>query len=83
VGLELHYSKGQTPIDEEEKEDLLLLTISTRGELDEFERRNIDQALKWSLNNSISRDEVLSIEFIKELHRRMFSEVWGWAGTFR
>ena len=83
MGLELHYSKGQTPIDEEEKEDLLLLTISTRGELDEFERRNIDQALKWSLNNSISRDEVLSIEFIKELHRRMFSEVWGWAGTFR
>ena len=40
MGLELHYSKGQTPIDEEEKEDLLLLTITTRGELDEFERRN-------------------------------------------
>ena len=83
MGLELNYSKGQTPIDEEEKEDLLLLTISTRGELDEFERRNIDQALKWSLNNSFSIDEVLSIAFIKELHRRMFSEVWGWAGNFR
>ena len=83
MGLELHYEKGQTPIDEEEKEDLLLPTISTRGELDEFEQANIEKAIGWSLKNSLSRDEVLSIEFIKELHRRMFSEVWGWAGTFR
>lgn len=83
MGLELHYNKGQTPIDDEEKEDLLLRTISTRGELDDFERRNIDQAIKWSLNNSFSSHEILSIAFIKELHRRMFSVVWGWAGKFR
>jgi Fic-DOC domain mobile mystery protein B len=83
VGLEFQYNGGQTPIDEEEKEDLLLRTISTRGELDDFERRNIDLALKWSLNNSFSSDEVLSIAFIKELHYRMFSEVWSWAGKFR
>jgi Fic-DOC domain mobile mystery protein B len=83
VGLEFQSNKGQTPIDEEEKEDLLLRTISTRGELDDFERRNIDQAIKWSLNNSFSSDEILSIAFINELHRRMFSVVWDWAGTFR
>lgn len=83
MGLELHYNKGQTPIDEEEKEDLLLRTISTRGELDEFEQANIEKAIEWSLKNSFFRDVVLSIGFIKELHRRMFSEVWGWAGTFR
>ena len=83
MGLELHYNKGQTPIDEEEKEDLLLRTISTREELDDFERRNIDQAIKWSLNNSFSSDEIFSIAFIKELHRRMFFVVWGWAGKFR
>ncbi len=83
MGLEFHYNRGQTPIDDDEKEDLLLRTISTRGELDDFERRNIDQAIKWSLNSSFSSDEVLSIGFIKELHLRMFSEVWGWAGSFR
>jgi len=83
VGLNLHYQRGQTPIDEEEKEDLLLKTISTRGELDEFEQANIEIALEWSLKNRFSKDEILSIGFVKELHRRMFSEVWGWAGTFR
>jgi len=83
VGLELYYEKGQTPIDEEEKEDLLLPTISTRRELDEFEQANIEKAIEWSLKIRNSRDELLSIDFIKELHRRMFSEVWGWAGAFR
>lgn len=83
MGLDLEYSKGQTPISEEEKDDILLLTISTRGELDEFEQANIEKAIVWSMKNSFDLDMVLSIDFIKELHRRMFSEVWGWAGTYR
>jgi len=37
MGLELEYIKGQTPLDEEEKEEIKIKTISTRGELDEFE----------------------------------------------
>lgn len=83
MGLELQYSKGQTPISEEEKEDILLPTLSTRAELDEFEQANIEKAVEWSMKKSYVRDEVLTIGFTKELHRRMFSEVWGWAGTFR
>jgi len=83
VGLDLQYNKGQTPISEEEIEDILLPTISTRGELDEFEQANIEKAIEWSMKNSFSTEEVLSIAFIKELHKRMFSEVWGWAGSFR
>jgi hypothetical protein len=31
MGLDLEYIKGQTPIDEEEKEGLKIKTISTRG----------------------------------------------------
>jgi len=41
MGLELEYIRGQTPIDEEEKEGLRIKTISTIGELDEFEQNNI------------------------------------------
>ena len=41
MGLELKYFNGQTPINEEEKEGLKIKTISTRGELDEFEQSNI------------------------------------------
>lgn len=36
MGLELDYSYGQTPLDEDEKEGLLIPTITNRGELDEF-----------------------------------------------
>lgn len=38
MGLDLDYIDGQTPIDEDEKEGLLIETITTKGELDEFEQ---------------------------------------------
>lgn len=83
MGLDFQYNNGQTPISEEEKEDILLPTISTRGELDEFEQANIEKAIEWSMKNTFVLGEVLSIGFTKKLHLNMFSEVWGWAGTFR
>ncbi len=83
MGLDLEYIKGQTPIDEEEKEGLKIKTISTRGELDEFEQSNIEEAIEWSMKSKFSPDHILTVKFIKEVHRKMFSEVWNWAGTFR
>ncbi len=83
MGLELEYIKGQTPLDEEEKEDIKIKTISTRSELDEFEQANIEKAIEWSLKRSHLYEKILTVNFIKDVHRRMFSEVWGWAGTFR
>lgn len=83
MGLDLEYIKGQTPIDEEEKEELKIKTISTRGELDEFEQANIEKSIEWSLKRKYSYEKILTIDFIKEVHKRMFSEVWGWAGAFR
>jgi len=83
MGLDLDYIKGQTPIEEEEKEELKIKTISTRGELDEFEQANIEKAIEWSMKSNFSYEKILSIDFIKDVHKRMFSEVWGWAGSFR
>jgi Fic-DOC domain mobile mystery protein B len=83
MGLDLYFLDGQTPLEEDEKEDLLIKSISTRGELDEFEQANILEALEWSLRMHRKMDEVLSIAFIQEVHQRMFSEVWTWAGCFR
>ncbi|TFH38375.1 MAG: mobile mystery protein B [Bacteroidia bacterium] len=83
MGLELEYIKGQTPLEEEEKEELKIKTISTRGELDEFEQANIEKAIEWSLKSNPHHDKILTVDFIKEVHKRMFSEVWGWAGRFR
>jgi Fic-DOC domain mobile mystery protein B len=83
MGLNLEYYKGQTPIEEEEKEELKIKTISTRGELDEFEQANIEKAVEWSLKINPSAQKILTVEFVKEVHKKMFGEVWGWAGKFR
>lgn len=83
MGLELEYLSGQTPIDEDEREGIKILTISTRGELDEFEQSNIESAIAWTLKQKFALDRILTIDFIKELHKYMFNEVWDWAGAFR
>jgi len=83
MGLKLEYIDGQTPLDEDEKEGLLIKTIATHGELDEFEQANIQQAIEWSISNKFSKEEILSEGFILLLHRKMFNEVWDWAGKIR
>ncbi|NOX17634.1 MAG: mobile mystery protein B [Chlorobi bacterium] len=83
MGLNLNYIDGQTPIDDDEKEELLIPSITTLGELNEFEQLNIDEANEWLLGKSFNFEKVLSVEFIKELHNRMFGNVWKWAGSFR
>lgn len=83
MGLDLDYIEGQTPLDEDEKEGLLIPTIATRGELDEFEQQNIEQAIAWSLKRSLKADAVFKEHFIKEVHKRMYGGVWTWAGEFR
>lgn len=50
MGLDL--IDGQTPLDEEESEGLLIPGITTRKELDEFEQFNIergDQMVTWKI----------------------------------
>lgn len=83
MGLNLKYIEGQTPLDEDEKEGLLIKTISTHGELDEFEQANIQQAIEWSIRNKFTKQEILTEAFILLLHRKMFNEVWDWAGRIR
>ena len=83
MGLEIEYIEGQTPLDEDEKEGLLIKSITTRGELDEFEQFNIEKAIQWTLGKKWEPEYILSEDFVKELHIRMFKEVWSWAGEFR
>ena len=58
MGLDLEYINGQTPLDEDEKDDLLIPTIATRGELDEFEQQNIEEAIQWILSKSFNAKQV-------------------------
>ena len=83
MGLILNYFDGQTPLDEDEKNGLLIPTISTRGELDEFEQQNIEEAVQWTLSRNFKQEEIFSEKFLLNLHQRMFGNVWKWAGEYR
>ena len=83
MGLDLDYINGQTPLDEEEKEGLLIPSISNRAELDEFEQQNIEEAIQWIMSRSFSPNLVFSIDFVRTIHKKMYGNVWSWAGEFR
>ena len=83
MGLDLEYIDGQTLIDEEEKEGLLIETISTKAELDEFEQLNIEEALQWVMGKKFKPKQVFTEKFICNFHNRMYGNIWGRAGTFR
>ena len=75
------YDDGATPLDYDELKGLLLTHITTRGELDFLEMENINQAIIWSDN--LKTIDIINVEFICKLHKKMFSNVWKWAGKFR
>lgn len=80
MGLTLEYIDGQTPLDEEEKEGLLIPAIATRGELDEYEQQNIEQSIQWSMGKLFKPEVIFTEAFIRNLHKRMYGNVWDWAG---
>lgn len=83
MGLEINYLDGQTPLSEEELDGLKIPSITTREELDEFEQLSIEKAIQWTFGKKIQPKVLFSEKFIKDLHKRMYGEVWKWAGSFR
>jgi Fic-DOC domain mobile mystery protein B len=83
MGLNINYIEGQTPLSEDEQEDLKISSITTREELDEFEQLNIEKAIQWTFGKKLKAEQLFSEKFIKDLHKRMYGDVWNWAGTFR
>ena len=83
MGLNIDYLDGQTPLEEDEKDGLLIPSIATRAELDEFEQQNIEQAVQWTLGRSFKPEVIFTEDFIRGVHKRMYRDVWLWAGAFR
>ncbi len=84
--MEIDSPYGATPLDPDDEEGLLLPHVSTRGELDELEEANIQEAFGWAhrkVGSGRSRVDVLTEDFLYDLHRRMFGSVWKWAGEVR
>lgn len=72
---------ANTPLTGEEREQLIPTYITVRSELNEAEQINIAQANRWC--SRMRRRDVLDDDFLRELHKRMFGDVWRWAGEYR
>ena len=70
---------GATPIDN--ISELIPTHITTRSELNEWEAANILKAAGKYL--IAKKHRLISIDWLKKVHKNMFDETWQWAGKFR
>lgn len=77
--MKFNYPLGSTPLEADELADLLPKHITTQEELNAWEEKNILAAQKWASKQK----EIISLAFIKKLHKKMFNKTWKWAGEFR
>lgn len=75
---------GETPLTIEDLQGLKLPFVRTRAQLSAVEGPNIVSGKQWALKSRKSRvPDMLTVEYLLELHCRMFSDVWEWAGEIR
>jgi len=75
-------SDGNTPLSPEELADLIP-NLATKEELNEWERENILLAREWATTDRTAPLQMVSDQYIRKLHERMFDETWKWAGLYR
>jgi Fic-DOC domain mobile mystery protein B len=81
--MKFSYSVGQTPIDAVEKMGLIPF-ITNQAELNILEEENIIEAADWLFEGSVlKKHDLFTEKFLLELHKRMYKDVWKWAGQFR
>ena len=73
-----------TPLEAEEREQLLQTWITSRADLNIAEQENIIDGAAWARNRRSRRPaDMLNPDFAIMLHKQMFGDVWKWAGTYR
>ena len=69
-----------TPLSPDERAGLKQTHITERQQLNEVEQQNIALAVSWA---SSRRHNPVREPFGRGLHKRMFGDVWTWAGAYR
>lgn len=72
-----------TPFDAALRGDLLQTWVTSRADLNEAEEENIVKGAAWGRGRRGKAVDILNEDFVKTLHKRMFGEVWKWAGNYR
>jgi Fic-DOC domain mobile mystery protein B len=76
----LDQPENTTPLTAEDREGLIPSHVTLRSELNELEQQNILEADTWA---SLRKYDPVGEQFGRNLHKRMFRNVWSWAGTYR
>lgn len=76
----MEQDEASTPLTPDERADLIPSYITLRRELNEAEQANIVDAEIWAFGR---KRDVLNERFLLSLHKRMFGQVWRWAGKYR
>lgn len=76
--------EGATPLSPDDMAGLKHRHVETREQLNELEAANIAQGQMWAsqLKNP-TLESIFDRDFVINLHKALFGEVWEWAGTFR
>lgn len=74
---------GTTPLEDADLDGLKPSWVSTRSDLDRVEQENLIKATLWINDQRWTAQRVLDEGGLKRLHRRMYNDVWSWAGTYR
>ncbi len=72
--------EAATDLTPEERVGLIPTWIVTRDDLNRAERANIAKGLRWARR---ARFDVLAPDDLMTLHKRMYGDVWRWAGQPR
>ena len=73
---------GNTPLSPDELAGLIP-SLATKEELNEWERENSLLAREWAIRDRISLPEMISDDYVRKLHLKMFDQTWRWAGKYR
>ncbi|RVU83653.1 mobile mystery protein B [Leucothrix sargassi] len=75
------YPHGSTPLNADESAGLIPQHITIQSELNAWEEANIIEGERWAFRQKNA--PLLTENFVRKLHKRMFDQTWKWAGTFR
>jgi Fic-DOC domain mobile mystery protein B len=76
--------EGATPLSPDDMLSLKHKHVDTREQLNELEAANILQGQMWaSKHKNPTAEKIFNRDFVTQLHKALFGDVWQWTGIFR
>ena len=74
---------GATPLPDDDRLGLIPTDVATRADLNLVEAENVAAARAWAATRAWTVEGLLRADVLHRLHRRMYGDVWRWAGALR